>query len=176
MFVGLLNPDKKGKLLLRRRTELESIIPGKSFKRCWELPGGAVEHTEEKINYSYPIEEAVRELKEEVGIVIQAPLMGIVHLTFFKGPKGYDLAGVVPVIATEEPTKGETIYVSPKELNELAKKFVSSDKKTGKDGEGLLSGWAKRMHCMALYALMHSPNEIFVEQAKTTIVTIQAGW
>lgn len=176
MFVGVLKPEMGGRLLLRRRTELESIT-GKSFKGCWELPGGAVEETKEEVNYCYPIKEAFRELEEEVGIFIDNfSLMVPVFLTFFKGPKGYDLAGVVPVISCQRPTKGETIYVNPAELSELAKSFALPDKNTGQDGRGLLSGWGKRMCCMALAAMTYSPNSDFVEQARKMLNEIQKDW
>ena len=39
VFAGILD-QTTGKLLLRQRVEEDSIIPGKSFKSNWELPGG----------------------------------------------------------------------------------------------------------------------------------------
>lgn len=177
MYLGLLNLNKEGRLLLRRRVEEDSIIPGKSFKGNWELPGGAVEETDGKVAYNYPIKEAVRETVEEVGVPVSVPAgMQPVYLTFFKGPKGYDLAGVVPVVTNQEATRGETIYVSPEELKVLAEAFVPADKAKGQDGQGLLSGWGKRMCCMALAALTHSPNPTFSQQAKNMLAEISRDW
>ncbi len=178
MYLGLLN--KEGKLLLRRREETESIIPGVSFRGNWELPGGAVEETPaEKVRYDYPIQEAVREVAEEVGISVSLAGMPPVFLAFFKGPKGYDLAGVTPLITAEEPTRGETVWVSPSELKALAQEFISETdaKKQGlKEAKGLLGGWGKRMCCLALVALSHSPNPEFAKQAQEMLKEIQKGW
>ncbi len=46
VFAGVLH--KEGKLLLQRRKEEESIIPGKSFKGKYELPGGGLEPEEKE--------------------------------------------------------------------------------------------------------------------------------
>lgn len=181
MFAGILNPEKSGKLLLRRRTEIDSIIPGKSFKGNWELPGGGVMEGQlkDKVSYDWPIKELVRQVEREVGISLVDPNpMPSVYLTFFKLPKGgYDLAGVVPIVAPyDDSTKGETIYVSPEELEKLAREFVPADKKQGKDGKGIVSGYGKRMHCMALAALCNSPNPEYAEQAQKMLREIQKGW
>jgi len=186
MYVGFLNPNKDGRLLLRRRIEEDSIIPDPndpaktiSFRGNWENIGGAAEETsEEKVSYDYPIKEAVREAAEEVGILVSLSGMPPVYLVFFKGPKGYDLAGITPVITTEEPTKGETMYVSPQELEALVEEFISETeaKKQGKEAKGLLSGKGKRQHCMALAALCHSPNSEYQKQAKEMLAEIQKGW
>ena len=185
-YIGFLNPNKEGRLLLRRRIEEDSIIPDPndpsktiSFRGNWESPGGAVEETsEEKVSYDYPIKEAVREAAEEVGISVPLSGMPPVYLVFFKGPKGYDLAGITPAITTEEPTKGETMWVSPSELNVLAEEFISETdaKKQGREAKGLLSGKGKRQHCMALAALCHSPNPEYAKQAKEMLSEIQKGW
>lgn len=179
-FIGLLNPDHEGRILLRRRVEENSIIPGQSFRGNWELPGGGVQEAE-KFPYNHLVLEAVRELKEEVGIALAIAPNQIfsIYTALFKGPQGYDLAGVIPVVAQLEPTIGETLWVSPGELNELARLFVSATeaKKQGlAEAQGLVSGWGKRMHWMALCALTHSPNQNFIGQAQTTIAGIQKAW
>ena len=175
VYAGILNPKKEGKLLLRRRVEEDSILPGKSFKGNWELPGGGVMETE-KPGYDWPIRELRREVEDEVGISIQVDPMPPMYPVFFKGPIGYDLAQVTPIITEAEPTRGETIYVSPPELERLAEEFVPANKEKGIDGKGIVSGKGKRMHCMALAALSHSPNPEFAKQAQEMLAEIQKGW
>jgi 8-oxo-dGTP diphosphatase len=53
--------EEDGAILLSTRPE------GKSFAGCWEFPGGKIESTET------PEEAAIRELQEELGIIIEAP-------------------------------------------------------------------------------------------------------
>ncbi|PIP24409.1 MAG: hypothetical protein COS25_00930 [Candidatus Nealsonbacteria bacterium CG02_land_8_20_14_3_00_37_10] len=185
VYAGILNSE--GKLLLRRRTETGSIIPGRSFKGNWELPGGGIMETdEESIPYSYAVKELKREVREEVGIRLTISKMPPLFTVMFKGPAGYDLAMVTPVQSEQisnlsvgqgiEGMKGDFIFVSTEELNELAREFVSADKKKGIDGKGLLSGYGKRMHCMALMALFKSRNTDYSRQAATTLTQIQEGW
>ena len=179
-FIGLLNPVHEGRLLLRRRVEEGSILPGTSFMGNWELPGGGAQEAEQLL-YSHLHREALRELEEEVGIEITLardqifPMYG----AQFKGPQGYDLSMVIPVVRNLESTKGETCWVSPEELNQLAQDFVSATdaKKQGlSEARGVVSGWGKRMHWMSLCALTHSPNSEFVRQAQATIAQIQESW
>ena len=162
VFVGFLNQNKEGKILLRRRTEEGSIIPGVSFKGNWELPGGGAEEAE-FVGYNYMVETAFREAAEEVGISCgEIPFLGPLYSAFFKGPKGYDLALVVPYGTIDEPTKGETTYVSPEELEALALAFLSPKEAKEKglsEATGLLSGKGKRMYLMAMTVLAkYSPN------------------
>lgn len=178
VFAGLLKQESgknAGKLLLRRRTEIPSIIPGKSFKGNWELPGGGVMEAE-KVPYCHLVNELKREVEEETGIPIAIDPMPPMYPVLFKGPEGYDLALVTPIETSLESTKGETIWVNVEELNKLAREFEPADKKTGKDGKGLLGGYGKRMHCMALRALYFSPNPTYSEDAGVMLIEIQKGW
>jgi len=174
VFAGILD-QTSGKLLLRRRVEEDSIIPGKSFRGNWELPGGGVMDME-KIPYNHLLNELVREVDEEVGVPISVDPMAPLYAVFFKGPAGYDLAVVTPVVTSSSPTKGETIWVSPDELEKLAKDFAPADKKKGIDGKGIVSGYGKRMHFMALKALSVSPNVTYAEKARAMLAEIQKGW
>jgi len=180
VYAGIMNLAEEGKLLLRRRTEEHSIIPGKSFKGNWELPGGAVnEALSSSVPYNYYLTDLVKSVKERTGIALPESTlatMPMMQLVLFKGPAGYDLAAVTPVITAIRPTVADTIYVSPKELAQLAKEFVAADEKTGKDGVGLLSGEGKRMHCMALAALCHSPNPEYAKQAAEMLQEISKPW
>lgn len=171
VYAGILRLSD-GKLLLRRRTEIPSIIPGKSFKGNWELPGGGVMETE-KVPYCHLTNELKREVEEETGISIEVNPMPPMYSVLFKGPEGYDLALVTPIKTSLEPTKGETIWVSTEELNKLAREFEPADKKTGKDGKGIVSGFGKRMHCMALKALSTSYEAKLAEE---TLLEIQKTW
>jgi len=173
-FVGFLNPNKQGKLLLVRRTSPDSILPGVSFKGNWELPGGALE--EGMVVTNYHIHIAFHKANEKVGIDIEPvfqPLLGPMYLTFFQGPQGNDVGGVIPWITDKEPQKGETMWVSPQELKTLADEFISeTDAKARSltEAKGLVSGWKKRMCCMALAALSQSPNPAYADEAKRMLI------
>lgn len=158
VFAGILRLTD-GKLLLRQRVEKNSIIPGKSFKGNWELPGGGVMDAE-KTPYNHLPKELAREVNEEVGVSISISPMAPFYAMLFKGPTGYDLALVTPVTTSSPPTKGETIWVSPDELEELP----------------IVSGRGGRMHCMCLKALSFSPNPSYAEKATIILAEIQKGW
>jgi len=176
VYAGVFDPDT-GKLLLMRRTKTDSIIPGVSFQGNWELPGGAVMASDEKsVPYNYYLWDLMRLLKEKTGIVIVVRGLPAMYSVLFKGPAGYDEASVIPLISSGKPTVGDTIYVSPYELRTLAEEFEPADEKTGKSGKGLLSGYGKRMHCMALAALSHSPNHDFIRQATGMLQEITVTW
>lgn len=168
VFAGII---KEGKILLRRRVEIPSIIPGKSFKGCWELPGGGVLVTKD-MSYSHLVSQLKREVDEEVGIPITVDPMPPIYPVFFG--KTQDLALVTPVETSLEPTKGETKWVSLEELNELARRYKPPNKETGEDGQGIISGFGKRMHCMALRAF--SVSRECGEEAKETLQEIQKNW
>jgi len=176
VFAGIIferatGSNEQGKLLLRRRVEENSTIPGKSFKGCWELAGGGVLKTV-NMPYSHLVSQLKKEVNEEVGIPITVDPMPPMYPVFFGKTK--DLAMVTPVETSVKPTKGETIWVSLDELNQLAREFEQPDKRTGKDGRGIVSGYGKRMHCMALKALCFSP--VYGSEAKKTLVEIQKNW
>ncbi|MDO8559369.1 MAG: hypothetical protein Q7R84_03485 [bacterium] len=176
IYAGVLDSDT-GKLLLMRRTKTDSIIPGVSFKGNRELPGGAIMASNDNIvPYNYYLQDLVRLLKEKTGIVIVVRGLPVMYSVFLKGPAGYDEASVIPLVSYDKPTIGDTIYVSPYELRTLTEEFEPADEKTGKSGKGLLSGYGKRMHCMALLALSHSPNRDFVRQAMGMLDNITVNW
>ena len=172
-YVGILNPDKDGKLLLIRRTE-DGSITSQSFYGNWELPGGGVDESE-NAPYDHVRMEAFRELIEETGIDLTRSIGEIfpLYTALFKGSRGYDLAGVIPILAVKEPIEGVAhCWVSTEELNQLAREFISPKdaKEQGLlEAQGLVSGFGKRMHFMALSALIHSENPEFIRQAETTL-------
>lgn len=184
VFAGIINPS--GKILLRRRLE-ESSITGESFKGCWELPGGGV-LLQDGMPYDHLVRELEREVKEEVGIQIELQFMSPMYPVFFG--EAQDLALVAPFVTDQKPTtKGETRWVSLEQLNDLAKAYTPPDKETGKEGRGIVSGYGKRMHCMALKALSVSGPDSFVSgrilggpspkeaaDALTVLWEIQAMW
>ena len=169
VFAGIINEE--GKFLLRRRTEISSIIPGKSFKGCWELPGGGV-MVAENMPYSHLVNELKREVDEEVGIEIEPDSMPPMYPVFFG--KAQDLALVVPVETSLEPTKEETKWVSLDELNELAREYKPANKETGEDGQGIVGGYGKRMHCLSLRALSFSHE--YGKKAEEALIEIQKNW
>lgn len=181
-YIGFINPNRGGRLLLVRRTQTESIIPGQSFRGNWELPGGAVEETEESsIRYDLMTQTALAKANLKVGIYVVGCQVFPFYTAFFKNPGtgGYDLAGVTPYISNLEPVIGETMWVSVEELNELATQFVSeTDAKSQglSEAKGLLSGYGKRMHCMALMTLTHGVNAFNKRIAQGTLAEIMAKW
>lgn len=177
-YVGFMNPGfgNYGRILLVRRTRTDSIISGQSFRGNWELPGGAVEDVEDPsaIDYNYVVQTAFAKAKEKVGIVISPlPQCGPFYSTFFKKENMNDLAVAIPCLTAEEPTVGETIWVSPAELDVLAGMFISetdAQKKGLAEAEGLLGGKGKRMWRMAMSILAHhSPNPLFKEEAQSLL-------
>lgn len=177
IYAGVINP-KTGKLLLTRRTKTDSIIPGVSFHGNWELPGGAVMASDqESVPYNYYLWDLIRLLREKAGIHIVIRGLPAMYSVLFKGKDGkYDEASVIALVSPVEPTIGDGIFVSPYDLQALAEEFEPADEKTGKSGKGLLSGMGKRMHCMALVALSHSPNQMFIQEATRMLYEITVTW
>lgn len=143
------------------------------FRGNWELPGRGIRETDaEEVSYDYLLEELQREVQKRVGIDIPVNPMSAMYPVFLKGQSGYDLAMVAPVVKKMRVgnKENERIFVSTKELNRLAMEFAPADKK---DGKGLLSGWGKRMHRMALKALSFSPHMVYAVEAKKTLEEIQ---
>ena len=172
VFAAIMNG--KGKVLLRRRTEIPSIIPGKSYKGCWELPGGGVRITDD-MPYSHLVNELVREVAEEVGIVIIVDLMPPMYPVFFG--KVQDLALVTPVVVdSSEPIEGETRWASLEEVDQLARDYKSANKETGEDGKGIVSGCGKRMHCMILKGMCFGPVSVVRTGARVELKEIQKYW
>lgn len=177
--------DEEGKLLYREREEHDSITD-KDYYGCWELPVVAVQETEEKsIPYNYLNKQLVEGVKREVGIDISKYLdpMPAFYPVMFKNTKGeYDLAMITLLGAIEEkPTKGKTIFVSPRDANNFAKEYEPLKKdKTGRilsPGKGLLSGFGYRQHCMTMKAFkIGSPNPGYRWEGGVTLVEIQRGW
>ncbi len=178
VFAGILTVN--GKLLLRRRVESDSIVPGKSFKGNWELPGGGVmkEETFEATNETVIPKALAREVKEKAGLEIEMTSMLAMYPAIlakeYTKKEVVDFAFVV-IIQPDQwrgQLKGETMWVSPGELYKLARKFEPADRKTGKDGKGIVSGYGKRMHRMALMSFSHSPNEGYSFEARDALVAI----
>lgn len=178
VFAGLIGPN--GKLLLRRRTEEGSIIPNQSFRGNWELPGGGVmEQDSPQISYDLLRRELIREVIEEVDVKIDDLIrpMPPFYPAPFKRGNGYDLGLVTPIILEVVPiVKGDHLWVDPDELNQLAREFIAAKKDPPVEGKGLLSGYGKRMHCMALATLAVSNNDEYASQAYRTLTEIQESW
>ena len=128
--VGIFNTEDK--LLLRKRIEHDSIT-NIDYAGNWELPVVAVQETEDaSVPYDYLCRELVRGVKEELGVIIDIDSMSAFYPVMFKGPQGYDLAMITPLQAKNiaaaapgEDVKGEIIFISPQELNDLAREFIS---------------------------------------------------
>lgn len=179
VFAGLL--DRNGKLLLQRRLEKSSLLPGKTFKGDWELPGGKIR--EKDILKALTMEvfwrEMLREAKEELGVEIKTrylrwpPLYLAVYTDEEKGIN--DWAFMIPIISSgdwdgwyaPEGLKREVMYVEPQTLKEVANR---------PKGDQLVSGWGKRMCRMALGALLHSSNRSYSREAEEMLDEIQSDW
>ena len=166
VFAGIY--DENGKLLMRRRKKEDPNTPC-PYEGDWELPGGTIEEKniwrakDEKIIGK----ELVREVREETGLQIKVTSMPTMHpAIYINQEKGIiDLAFMIPIgIVKEKPTVGENIYLTPRELKELAER---------PEGRRLVSGWGKRMCRMALMALCYSSNPQYKAEAKRMLLEIQ---
>jgi hypothetical protein len=183
IYLGILSPAN-GSLCLTRRYVEHSITPGKSYKGCYELTGGAVLKAKNP-SYDHPYKELVRLVEKKIGpkILSGGPktlsVFGLLpsYMMLLKKTDGtYDLAMVIPLEIPLHPWVGEQRWVSTAELNKLAREFVQADPKKEIEGKGLLSGYGKRMHCMSLAALTFSSNYNNVRLAKKTLAKIQKNW
>jgi len=162
---GIFNSD--GKLLLVRRIDHDSIT-GTDYAGNWELPIVAIQESGEKtIPYNYLSLELVAGVLRETGLQITVPYMPVLFPVMFKTGDGkYDLLLATLILSKNViggELKGETLFVSVKELNDLARNFVSltdAKKQELKSATGLLSGFGKRQHCAALriFAVKNSAN------------------
>jgi len=169
VFAGIF--DDNGKLLLRRRDEENPTTYYDPYRGDWELPGGTVEERNvwEASDERLFGQELAREVEEETGLLIEVPPMPVMLPAVYinKDEERVDLAFVIPVgVVSERPATGQSIYVSPEELRELAAQ---------PQGEQIVSGWGARMCRMALMALCNSPNRQYVEEARTMLLEIQAA-
>ncbi|OGZ24756.1 MAG: hypothetical protein A2896_02670 [Candidatus Nealsonbacteria bacterium RIFCSPLOWO2_01_FULL_43_32] len=163
VFAGIFNEE--GKVLLRQR------LTGTSFAGEWELPGGGVDadNASKGLDERIIIQELGREVKEETGISTPPLLpMAAMYPAVLKSGGDWAFAILVGVVK-EKPSKGETRYVSPQELRELAE---------GPEGNRLLSGWGKRMCrlCLRLLASRDAPNQEYAKQAGEMLAEIMEGW
>jgi hypothetical protein len=164
VFAAIYN--KEGKIPLKK------ITTGR-FAGEWDLLGGGVDANAASKSLDERIvnQELSRHVKEEGGMTIAVEPMPPMYPAVLKG--GGDWAFVIPIIQYAEATpegglkKGEIKWVSPKEVEELAKV---------PEGERLLSGYGKRMHRLCLQALAHSPKEDFRIQAREMLAEIQGEW
>jgi len=165
VFAGIFNEE--GKLLLRRRRKESTEIPC-PYEGDWELPGGTIdEENVWKIKDERIFgKELAREVMEETGLSIETSVMPILHPAVYvdKERGKMDCAFLIPIgIIREKPIRGENIYVTPKQLKELAEKPL---------GDQLVSGWGKRMCRMALMAFQYSPNPKYKREAKKLLTAI----
>lgn len=155
IYAAILN--KEGKLLLIRRQEKSSIIPGKEFQRDLELPGGGIKKEETfAVGNETIIEKTLARLvKEKTGLEINISAMPAMYPVVLakKYPEkevvDFAFVMIVQIGQWQGEPKRETMWVSPAELRELAEK---------PKGDQLLSGWGKRMCRMALMGLRYSIN------------------
>ncbi len=175
VFAGLLT--REGKLRLQRRTEKDSIIPGKTYEGDYELPGGRIQ--EKKLEKALTLEvlgkELIQKVEEKLGIVIKLHPNPPLYLTIYEDvERGIcDWAFMIPVPSPpaywdETVRVARTIIdVNPEELRVLAAR---------PKGEQLLSGWGKRMCRMSLGATLCSSNSRYSDEAKICLNEIKPDW
>lgn len=180
IFAAIL--DHEGKILLRKRVlseEKKSSVSGKNVKNEWELPGGGVEDLE-MLNAGDErglLESLQREVGEEMNMCIvdiALPLQTfpvVIAKEISPGKIARDIALLVIVKPNnwgvyQGGIRGETAWVDVKQLNKLAK---------GSAKGKLVSGFGKRMHRMALMALLHSANRDCRLEAKATLKRIYSN-
>jgi 8-oxo-dGTP pyrophosphatase MutT (NUDIX family) len=126
VFARLLT--KEGKVRLQRRIEKGSIIPGKTFRGDWELPGGRIKEKDlqKALTLAVLKEELIREVKEELGIKIMVfPENPAIYRAIYEDPeKGicdWAFGITIPSGFWEEnkKTKREIIDVNPDDLRDL---------------------------------------------------------
>jgi len=148
VFGGLF--DTQGRVLAKQ-------IETGTFAGEWDAPGGGIDAqmASQAPDEQILFQELVRHIEDEVGIYL-IPYLEWRILTPAVLRGGGDWAFPVVVDGVEEPTKGITQFLSPEELEELAR---------GPEGSRILSGWGKRMHRIFLRLLQYSPNAAYREQA-----------
>ena len=155
LFAALF--DRNGRLLVKRRPE------GISLAGEYDLPGGRLELKNNAAAFDERVvrEELAREVEEEVGLTIFAPIMPAMYPAVLKG--GTDWAFVV-IVGWEGEPQGNYRWVSPQELGRLAEE---------PPGNRLVSGWGKRMCRLCLKAMaVGSPNEHYRGQAAEMLVDV----
>ncbi|HXK31920.1 MAG: hypothetical protein A2Z68_01075 [Candidatus Nealsonbacteria bacterium RBG_13_38_11] len=175
VFFGLIT--REGKLRLQRRTEKGSpITPGISYKGDFELTGGGAREKDLRkvLTLKGLFNEAKREAKEELGLMVVAPkkfpLYRAVFVNQEKGLEDWAFMIPVPPECWDEgtKTKRETIDINPEELMLLAFR---------PKGEQLLSGWGKRMCRMSLGAIFAaSTNPKYVNEARILLTEVKPDW
>jgi len=175
VFAGIIDPTRS-KILLRRRTETGSIIPGQSFKGNWELPGGAVEQAE-NFDYEYLGTTLFGKIFDKTGIRIPIDFPQRFVPFPFKTARGFDLALVTSVVMKVDFSDDNLAWASLADLNQMAREFVPAQTEPATDGVGLLSGWGKRMHCMALTCFLERIHlDELHEEASSTLADIREQW
>ena len=134
-FLGLITPE--GKVRYQMRTE-ESSITGISYKGDFELPGGRVKEKDLRkvLTPDGLLEEAIRETKEELGIVVKKFTPFYLYWTVFENLKTgkVDWAFVIPTLPAfwDETAKVQRkiVDLDPDELEVLGRlNLIVSGKK-----------------------------------------------
>lgn len=160
-FLCLLT--KEGRVRYQMRTEKKSLVAGISYKGDFELPGGEVQEKDLKkaLTPGVLLEEAIRETKEELGIVVSRDVGKRVYPGFYRtvfvnpkdGKVDWAFATVAWPCYWDETTevKRKIVDVSPDELDVLGRLnlIVSGRKRMWRMGQaGLYLGhrndWADR--------------------------------
>jgi 8-oxo-dGTP diphosphatase len=93
--------------VLVRNTKGEMLVLKTTYKDHWEIPGGVVEENES------PIQAAVREAQEEIGLAIEAPSCLVVHYRAAQGAQDENIMfvfdGGIVADATELKLDGKEI-------------------------------------------------------------------
>jgi len=144
-FLGLITTE--GKVRYQMRIEEQSIT-GISYKGDFELPGGRVKEKDLKkvLTPEGLLKEAIRETKEELGLVVEKLMPQYLYRTIFENPKTgkVDWAFVIPVFPAfwdeTAEVKRKIVDVNPDELEVLGKLnlIVSGKKRMYRMGQACL--------------------------------------
>ena len=171
VFLGLIT--KEGRVRFQMRIESGSPITGISYKGDFELLGGGVEEKDlsKLLTPQGLLEEGIREVKEELGIVVLPPPSEFpLYWAPYENPKNgkIDWAFMIPVIPSfwdeTAETKRKIVDLNPIHLDVLGELnlIVSGKKRMYRMGQG------------AIYAC--SSNSLWSQAAAGFLTQVKPDW
>lgn len=177
VFLGLIT--KEGKVRYQMRIESSSPITGISYKGDFELPGGGAEekNLSKLLTPEGLLEEGIREVKEELGIIVvlspppDLPLYWApLYWAPYDNPKNgkIDWAFMIPILPVfwdeTAEVKRKIVDLNPKHLDVLGElNLIVSDK--------------KRMYRMGQGAIFAcSSNSLWSQEAADLLTQVKPDW
>lgn len=145
-FFGFITTE--GKLRMQMRTEKSSSLTGISHKGDFELTGGGVKERDLRrvLTLAGLLDEAIREAKEELGIIVTKFSPSVIYRTVYENPETgkVDWAFMMPVVPhlwdEAAKIKRKTVDVDPDQLNVLGELglIVSGKKRMWRMGQAAI--------------------------------------